>query len=175
MSHEEISLAFSQPSTCLAWYVVQTKPRQEFRALENLTNQGYECALPEYQCERLSKGVRVLRGEPLFPRYLFIHLDTSTMNWGPIRSTFGVAGMVRFGGVPATMPEGLVEALMTRDEPKESLFQRGDRVRVSSGPFAGLEGVFDEDDSMNRVVILLEFMHKQQRLSVPVGDVRQLT
>jgi len=73
------------------------------------------------------------------------------------------------------MPEGMVEALMTRDEPKESLFQRGDRVRVSSGPFAGLEGVFDEDDSMNRVVILLEFMHKQQRLSVPVGDVRQLT
>lgn len=68
----------SQPLAPAAWYVVQTKPRQEYRALENLINQGYECVLPEYQCEQLRQGVRALRNEPLFPRYLFIWLDTGT-------------------------------------------------------------------------------------------------
>jgi transcriptional antiterminator RfaH len=121
----------SQPLVPAAWYVVQTKPRQEYRALENLINQGYECVLPEYQCERLRHGVRMLRNEPLFPRYLFIHLDTVSMNWGPIRSTYGVIGLVRFGGVPASMPEGMVEAVMNRGAPQQNLFIAGDRVSIT--------------------------------------------
>ncbi len=28
------------------WYVLQSKPREEKRALENLRNQGFECLLP---------------------------------------------------------------------------------------------------------------------------------
>ncbi len=157
-----------------AWYLVQTKPRQEYRALENLTNQGYECALPEYQCERLCHGVRAFRNEPLFPRYLFIRLDTVSMDWGPIRSTFGVIGLVRFGGAPALASDSLVEAMMNRCAPQQNLFNSGDRVSIATGPFAGLEGIFDQDDGTARVVILLEVMHKQQRLSMPVGDVRRL-
>jgi len=163
----------SQPAPA-AWYVVQTKPRQEYRALENLVNQGYECVLPEYQCERLRQRVRVLRNEPLFPRYLFIRLDTVSMNWGPIRSTYGVVGLVRFGGVPAAMPEGLVEAMMNRGAPQQHLFSAGDRVCITAGPFAGLEGIFDQDDGVARVVILLEFMHKQQRVGMLVSNIRRL-
>lgn len=158
----------------LAWYVVQTKPQQESRALEHLRNQGYECVLPQCQRERLRLGVRALHDEPLFPRYLFIHLDSVSMSWAPIRSTRGVIGLVCFGGIPAAMPEGLVEALAQRGAPKENLFNVGDRVFVTTGPFAGLEGIFDQDDGMTRAVILLEFMRKQQRLSMPVCHVRRL-
>jgi len=163
-----------QPFAPAAWYVAQTKPRQEYRALENLINQGYECVLPEYQCERLRQGVRVLRNEPLFPRYLFIRLNTVSMDWGPIRSTYGVVGLVRFGGVPASVPEGLVEAMIKRSVPQQNLFSAGDQVSITTGPFAGLEGIFEQDDGVARVVILLEFMQKQQRLSMPVGDVCRL-
>jgi transcriptional antiterminator RfaH len=163
-----------QPFAQAAWYVVQTKPRQEYRALENLINQGYECELPEFQRERLRQGVRVLCNEPLFPRYLFIRLDIVSMNWGPIRSTYGVIGLVRFGGIPASVPDDLVEAMMKRSAPQQNLFSAGDRVSITTGPFAGMEGIFDKDDGVARVVILLEFMQKQQRLSMRVGNVRRL-
>jgi len=153
------------------WYVVHAKPKQEHRALENLHNQGYQCVLPQYQRERVRLGARALYDEPLFPRYLFIRLDSVNMNWSPIRSTRGVIGLVSFGGIPAAMPAGLVEALMQRSERRENLFCKGDRVLITAGPFSGLEGVFELDDGAARVVILFDFMQKQHRLSMPVANV----
>ncbi len=157
-----------------AWYAVQTKPQQERRAQKNLINQGYECVLPQCQRERLRRGVRTLHDEPLFPRYLFTRLDSVSMNWAPIRSTRGVIGLVCFGGVAAAIPAGVVEALMQRNVPKENLFSAGDHVIITAGPFAGLECIFEQDDGVTRAVILLEFMSKQQRLSMPVGKIRRL-
>jgi hypothetical protein len=52
------------------WYVVHTKPRQEHRALLNLTQQGYECYLPLVDTEKLRQNVVKLVQEPLFSRYL---------------------------------------------------------------------------------------------------------
>ncbi len=153
------------------WYVVQAKPKQERRALKHLLNQGYQCVLPQYQRQRLRLGVRVLCDEPLFPRYLFIRLNSVNMNWGPIRSTRGVVGLVHFGGIPAAMPEGLVDELMQRSEHKENLFRRGDRVLITAGPFAGLEGIFELDDGATRVVILFDFMQKQRHFSMNVANI----
>jgi hypothetical protein len=42
------------------WYVVYTKPRQEERARENLSNQGYTCFLHTLRVERLRAGHRVV-------------------------------------------------------------------------------------------------------------------
>ena len=57
------------------WYLVQSKPRNEARALENLLRQGYETYLPLIEVERLQRGKLLKRLEPLFPRYLFLHLE----------------------------------------------------------------------------------------------------
>ena len=38
------------------WYAIHTKPRQEQRALLNLTQQGYGCYLPLLATERLRLG-----------------------------------------------------------------------------------------------------------------------
>jgi transcriptional antiterminator RfaH len=54
--------------------------------------------------------------EPMFPRYLFIQLDDEGDDWGPIRSTIGVANMVRFGMMPARVPDGLVQLLRGRED-----------------------------------------------------------
>ena len=77
--------------------------------------------------------------EPMFPRYLFIHLSTQDENWGPIRSTIGVTQLVRFGNVPAQVPEDLVSILQAREdadgiqELPQPDFQRGDTVRIVDG------------------------------------------
>jgi transcriptional antiterminator RfaH len=84
-------------------YLVHTKIRQESVAQENLERQGFECFLPQIHVEKLRKGqLRVVR-EALFPRYLFIRLETGidAQSWGPIRSTLGVSRLVTFGQTPA--------------------------------------------------------------------------
>jgi transcriptional antiterminator RfaH len=93
------------------WYLVHTKPRQEHCALENLQNQGYACYLPLLACEKLLGGKLQASWAPLFPRYLFIQLNTELQgkSWAPIRSTKGVHRLVCFGSDPARVDPALVQ------------------------------------------------------------------
>ena len=155
------------------WYLVQSKPRNEMRALENLVRQGYETYLPLMEVERLQRGKLLKKMEPLFPRYLFLHLEEGNDNWGPIRSTMGVAGLVRFGQAYAVVSDEVLDAVRERTQDvKKTLFESGDSIRVVSGPLLGLEGVFEITDGAQRSFVLLEFMQKQQRVSVSTADLR---
>jgi len=156
-----------------AWYLLQSKPHQEQRALENLRNQGFECFMPLCQRERLRRGKREIIEEPLFPRYLFIHLDSIASNWSVLRSTYGVANVVRFGEQPARVPDAVIEAIAKRQLTKEQMFQPGDQVCITEGPFAGLEGIFQQNDGETRVLILMQLMTKQQKLSFPLEAVHK--
>ena len=99
------------------WYVIHTKPKQEARALLNLSNQGYECFLPRHKKQVVRRAAVVTQVEPLFSRYLFIQLDTnlSGKSWGPIRSTLGVSKLVVFGNEPARVESGLIHLFKQRE------------------------------------------------------------
>lgn len=45
--------------------------------------------------------------------HMFICLNTKTDNWAPIKSTFGVTGIVKFGQEPARVPDKLIQTLQT--------------------------------------------------------------
>ena len=127
------------------WYLIQCKPREDQRALENLERQGFQCYLPMYVVEKLRAGVLRKANEPLFPGYLFIRLDCVNDNWRPIRSTRGVTGIVRFDDYPLPVPDSLIEAIQRRiaGEPvAESHFKAGERVTIIQGGFANIEAVF---------------------------------
>lgn len=156
-----------------AWYLLQSKPHQEQRALENLRNQGFECFMPLYLRERLRRGRREKAEDPLFPRYIFIRLDSIASNWHVLRSTYGVTHIVRFGEQPARVPDAVIEAIAKRQSASVQIFQPGDQVCITDGVFAGLEGVFEQNDGEARVLILMELMAKQQRLSFPLDAVKK--
>jgi transcriptional antiterminator RfaH len=166
----------SEPALCdsTAWYVVHTKPKQEFRALEQLENQGYCCFLPTLKVERVGRLAKKVCIEPLFARYLMIHLNSTTGNWSPIRSTRGVHGLLKFGERFATLQDQYVETL--KSVPQETLlrmFVPGDPVSVCSGPFAGIDGIYQADDGEARALVLIEMMSHPQRLSFAVEMLRK--
>lgn len=157
-----------------SWYLVYAKPRQETIAQENLARQGYETYLPLVRQVRKLRGRRAAVVGPMFPRYLFIHLDSKSDNWGPIRSTLGVVSLVRFGHAAAQVPESLVTALQQREDeqgiqvlPTDD-YRPGSRVRITEGSFAGYEGVFLAKSSRDRVVLLLDILGKHTRAVVGV-------
>ncbi len=155
------------------WYAVSCKPRQEVTAETNLVRQRFEVYLPRVRVERLECGQRVDRVEPLFPRYLFVHADLLTQSVSSVRSTRGVLGMVRFGNVNAVVPDAVIAELMSAEDPKHGALIRtkhvmkwGDRVRVKSGPFEGLEGVYQESNGNKRATILLTLLGSINRVVV---------
>lgn len=157
------------------WYVIQCKAKESFRATENLENQGYEVFHPRIQVEKLRQGKLRLLEEPLFPYYLFIHLNEDTDNWRPLRSTRGVLKLVSFGNQPVKVPDALVEQLRLSIQPQpQDYLKAGDSVIIEEGPFKGLNAIFKTRKGEERVVLLLQLLQKQQQLELPVSSVRPL-
>jgi transcriptional antiterminator RfaH len=158
--------------TTKAWYLIMSKPRQENLAKENLQQQGYEVYLPLVSLTRRRKGRYITVVEPAFSRYILIRLDQDTDNWAPIRSTFGVSGMVYFGFQAAHIPDSLVEALQQRENEEGVLtmstpkLKHGDKVKVLDGIFEGYEGIFTAKSRKERVTILLEATGKLMHIDI---------
>jgi transcriptional antiterminator RfaH len=158
------------------WYLIHTKPRQEAVALENLERQGYRCFLPLMRREKVARGRLRLVDEPLFPRYLFIWLESSlhSQSWTPIRSTRGVTRLVTFGKEPARVPAVLIEGIERQQEAlaqaPQRVFAPGDGVLIVDGPFAGMEAIYQESDGERRVMVLIELMNRQVKVPLEPGQ-----
>ncbi len=160
-----------------AWYLLYTKPRGERLALENLTRQGYRAYLPMLRARRRRERRYYNVIVPMFPRYLFLQLNDQDEDWGPIRSTLGVANMVRFSSHAAVVPDGLVEALRQREDADgvqclpEAKLKPGDRVRICDGVMAGYEAIFEARSGKERVVLLLELADHSARIEASVEGI----
>lgn len=163
----------SNPALSNAWYAIYTKPRQEQRALTNLINQNYECFLPTVTVDVVKAQRVVPTVVPLFPRYLFVRLNAQTSNWMPIRSTKGVSNLVSFANKPAKAPDDLIAALQAAPPLVQHRFEANQLLTVASGAFAGLQAVFEKlvtaPDGETRALVLIELMHKQHRVLLPVA------
>ena len=155
-----------------AWYLIYTKPRVESLAQENLIRQGYETYLPLIETKRRKQGRYVAVVEAMFSRYLFINLNCTTDNWSPIRSTIGVANMVRFNGLPSMVPAALIESIKAMEDEQglhrvqEKEFKVGDTVSIIDGIFAGLKGIYQAKTSQERVIVLLDIAGQYTRVSM---------
>lgn len=158
----------------LRWYCVHTRPRAEAQALEHLQRQGFECLLPRLQRKLLRNGRRQTVVEALFPRYLFLRADADSTSLAPVRSTRGAIGLVRTAGEPATVPDALIETLCADADadgliviPERRLLP-GERVTVTEGPLAGLQGIYTQAQSEQRALVLLDILGREQSVALPV-------
>lgn len=166
-SHERIPAV-------LTWFAVLTKPRAEALAVANLTRQGYQCLFPRTKRWLRSAAGMVHKVESLFPRYVFLNANPDLTSLAPVRSTQGVCGIVRFGLMPAPVPARVVDAIQARIDADDGFVRlkapelsEGARVRVTEGPFGGLEGVFQTLSGPGRVRLLLDFLGTQHAVDVP--------
>ena len=155
------------------WYLLQCKPRQDERAQFNLLQQNYTTFRPQLISSRIVRGRRHHVVESLFPGYLFIQLSGDD-NWGPIRSTRGVSRIVEFNHVPAIVNDQVIEHLRERsatplESPPPGTLQPGETLHIVQGALAPLEGVFQSMLGPERVMILLQFINRQQAVRVPLS------
>jgi len=160
------------------WYAIHTKPKQEDRALKNLERQGYTCYLPMIKRQVARASGMTVVCEPLFPRYLFISLRSDgSQNWAPIRSTRGVSRLVTFGLHPAQVDHRLIMQIQAHEVAQggkaESLFQSDEVVRVTDGPFDGMDAIYQIADGERRALVLIEILGKSIRLKIHPGKLRK--
>ena len=155
------------------WYLVHTKPRKEILADENLKRQDFEAYLPFIKQTRRRRGHWTPVIEPLFPRYLFVRLEIGSDNFASIRYTKGVSNLVRFSEEPAVVSDEIIEFLKQEEDIdsglrhfEKPLFNAGDKVFIEDGPFAGMQGIFQAQRGEDRVIILLNWLGRENRVTV---------
>jgi len=132
--------------------------------------------LPQVTQKQVLKERVVIKAKAMFPRYLFVKAHDERVSLAAIRSTIGAIGLVRFGIKPAFVNPSLIEHLkgvewaLNQDGPAE-IFKAGDCVEITDGPFKGLSAKVLK--SVNeRVKVLMEFMRKQHKVNLSVGQCR---
>ncbi len=179
-----------QESMKEGWYLLKTRARQELRADENLTNQGFDAYCPTIT----RPGAAESKEEILFPGYLFLYLDLKDLDrYHKIRSTRGVSTIVQFNKVsrklfedgrlpahnqsslqellPQPIPNGeviiqqvkeMIVYLETDPEPVQEAFSTGDTVTVCNPLYEHLKATFVKGVSMDRGVILIQYIKEQR-------------
>jgi transcriptional antiterminator RfaH len=133
--------------------------------------------MPQMRMERIRRRKAEVATEPMFPRYLFIRLDSSDQgkSWSPIRSTLGVSQLVHFGARAAKVDDTVVDLLRQREQatPAEAMFASGDSVVITDGPFAGIEAIYQTADAERRAFILLDILSKPVSMQIDAGRLRR--
>ncbi len=156
------------------WFVLTSKPREEQRAHDNLTSQGYEVFLPKISKISKRQGKKSVSLAPLFPNYLFINLEPEHANFNAIRSTRGVGSFVRFGLNHATISNTLIDKIksdLQGEDTNKSLAQllnynTGDKVEINQGPFKGLGAIYKTKDGLERSILLIHMLGQENEVAV---------
>jgi transcriptional antiterminator RfaH len=160
------------------WYVVQSHPNAEQRALAHLERQGFPTYLPRFlKRRRHARRVEIVPA-PLFPRYLFVGIDLATQRWRSIFSTGGVSRLICQGEQPAAIPERVIDSLKLREDADGYVqldhragFRTGDRIRILEGAFVDCLGLYEGMRESQRVAILLDLLGRKVRVTVDLEAV----
>lgn len=157
------------------WYVVNTYAGHENRVKDNLQRRAETMGLEdnlfrilvaeEVEIE-IKNGKRVEKMKNLFPGYLFVEMIMTDEAWYIVRNTPGVTGFIGSSGKGAkpfpVSPEE-IESILQRmglsDQKIVVDFTVGDTVKITNGPFGGIEGRVDtmNDDSQTAMVLTILF------------------
>jgi transcriptional antiterminator RfaH len=151
------------------WYALHAKPHKERQVAEHLRQRSLEVYLPLVRVNPVNP--RSARIRPYFPCYLFVRADVQAVGLGALQWTPGLRRLVEFDGQPAVVPGEFIAELRRRLRRIQAAgglvlggLDRGDRVRIVAGPFAGYEAVFDARLSgSERVRVMLQLLAAHQR------------
>ncbi len=130
------------------WYALRSKPRKEEVLWQQLLAREVEVYFPRIRVHPVNPRSRKLR--PYFPGYLFVQVDLEEVGLSFFKWMPHAIGLVSFDAVHADVPEPLIHEVRKRVDEIAAAggefydgLQKGDPVRISSGPFAGYEAIFD--------------------------------
>jgi transcription antitermination factor NusG len=159
------------------WYAVQTRPHHEKRVEERLRMTSLQTFLPVHRCRHLWKnGVHADLEMPLFPCYLFAR--ASMYDRVNVLRIPGVLGLASSSSHPSKISAAEIETLRAAVESLRATphpyLNAGDRVRIISGPMAGMEGVLIRRRQELRVVLSIEIIMRSIAVEVSEFEIEAI-
>ncbi len=157
---DPVSVTTGKAAERRKWYVIHTYSGYENKVKANLerrihsmnmTDKIFRVLVPMEDEVEFKDGKRKITPKKVFPGYVLVEMDMDDSSWFVVRNTSGVTGFVGSPGSgekPVPLQEKEVKTILKQmgiETPKLKIdFAKGDRVKVTSGPFFDFTGVVDE-------------------------------
>lgn len=157
------------------WYALYTKPRHEFKALEQITALEIDAYLPTTTVIKQWSDRKKKITEPLFKSYIFVNADESERNLS--LTSDAVIKTIFFNGKPAAIPDWEIENLkqMLTNSDKVTVHNgiiKGTLVKIESGPMMGIEGVVSYVSKDERTLsVSIEMLNRSVIVNLPSSTV----
>ncbi len=163
------------------WYAVYTKPRSEKKLQENLRKIDILTYLPVLvQKRKWSDRVKTVEF-PVFPSYLFVYLDYEKDSLKVLKDTYSV-NFVKTSGVPCEVDADDIEMVKFFIESypekikldRERLFQKGKKVSIRSGPFAGKTAVIEKIKNSYYVIVNIPAVNSALTMEIAKENIDEI-
>jgi transcription termination/antitermination protein NusG len=142
------------------WYALYTRSHCEQLVYDQLAARGFSVFLPKLDVWSRRGGVRHRILMPMFPSYLFLHHVMDKMGFIDVAKA---RGLVRVLGERwdrlSIVPESEIDAIqrvLRAEVPvtPHPYLREGQRVRITHGPLAGVEGILVQS-KLNKGLLVL--------------------
>lgn len=169
---------FDGVSVARDWHVLYTRHQHEKTVHTLLESKGIESLLPLRATLSRWKDRSKLLQLPLFPCYVFFRAASGS--WLHVLNTPGVHMMVPGSNGPAIVPPEEIDAVRRLAETcarveSHPFLSDGDRVRVKSGPLAGVEGFLVRKKSSFRLVVSVQLLGKSAAAEIDAICVERIS
>lgn len=158
------------------WGIAQTIAGRENFAGRHLEERGFEILNPKIR-QRIGGKTRTVA---LFPGYVFVVLID---RWWDARWCPGVIDLLREGERPAVCPQCEIDKIVANLDQRSGLirlpkrprqdalaFMPGTNVRIISGSFCGLAGLYEGMSARERIFVLLDMFGARRRVELGPED-----
>lgn len=172
------------------WYVVNTYSGHEYKVKEkllmransmNMEDYIFRVIVPEQTEVEVKDGVTKEKVKKLFPGYVLVEMVMTDEAWFVVRNTPGVTGFIGSSGKgakPTALQPYEVDKIlhsmgMNRLEVNTDL-NVGEVVKITSGPFANMEGKIAEVDLDNqKLIVLLDLFGQETDVEVEISQIEK--
>jgi transcriptional antiterminator NusG len=174
------------------WYVVNTYSGHEESVKEKLQSKiesmGFQdnifrIVIPEtIEIETLKDGSTKEKHKKMFPGYVLVEMIMTDEAWYIVRNTPGVTGFIGSSGKgakPTPLPPAEIDKVLSsmgisRVENTNEI-ETGTKVKITDGPFSGMEGKVDTiDKDNNRLNVLIDLFGQETPVEVEINQVSVL-
>ncbi len=172
------------------WYIVHAYSNfenkvadsiREGAAVAGLSDSFEEILVPTEEVLEMRRGRRVNAERKFFPGYVLVKMAMSDEAYHLVKNTPKVTGFLGAQNRPSPISQAEVDRIVNQvqegvEHPKPSiLFQIGEQVRVSDGPFASFNGLVEEvDEEKARLKVAVSIFGRSTPVDLEYGQVEKV-